>query len=337
MEDLNHPRLPEIHTILIWNPSEHFNKAEAYVRDAHLKVVHQERIQMDLPQQKKLCKSVYGGGNRVKNESIHLWVIRDESPVYRWEKATSCKQVLNANMKYHKERLRTLLGGSKSAYHTAHTSYNVHEALLVLKPLGLDHLSPRPTFNSFRELFQKLDADPHLKYVVQRSYHELRNPPSWFSGKDVDILVNDYYHFKALTGARGHGQNIRDNDNGHKIQNNIIIGGKKIAFDVRFVGDDYVDSRWEQDMLGRSVRATVGEVTFCIPSHDDELYSLLYNVLVQKPDPARSKHRPKLRALLGVEKLPSVDELWRMLKKFVASRGYGFKRPRDKGVGFVVH
>lgn len=205
---------------------------------------------MDLPKQKKLCQSIYGGGNRVKKGSIHLWVVRDESPVYRWEKATACKQVLNANMKHHKECLRTILGGAKDAYHTAHTSYNVYEALLVLKPLGLDHLSPRPEFASFRELFQKLEADPHLQYVVQRSYHELKNAPSWFGGKDVDILVSDYYHFKALTGARGNGgRSMRDNDNGHKIQNSIIIGKQKIAFDVRFVGDDYVDSNWEHDML----------------------------------------------------------------------------------------
>lgn len=337
MEDLNHPRLPEIHTILIWNPPEHFDKAEAYIRDERLEVVHQERIEMDLPKQKKLCQSVYGGGNHVKNNSIHLWIIRDMSPIYRWEQATACKQVLNANMKDHKERLRTILGGSKDAYHTAHTSYNVHEALLVLKPLGLDHLAPRPTFASFRELFQKLEMDPHLRYVVQRSFHELKNPPAWFGGKDVDVLVNDYYHFKALTGARGHGKAMRDNDNGYKIQNTVSIGGKEIAFDVRFVGDDYVDSRWEHDMLRRSVTTTVGNVTFHIPCHDDELYSLLYHVLVQKPDPSHSKHRPKLRELLGVQALPSVEELWRMLREFVASSGYEFKRPRDKGVGFALN
>ena len=42
----------------------------------------------------------------------------------------------------------------------------------------------------------------------------------WLSGKDVDILVNDYYFFKALTGARSinkkkinmltDGQEVRD-------------------------------------------------------------------------------------------------------------------------------
>ena len=340
-EYLAHPRQPEVHTILAWNPDKYFDQADAYIQEHVLtddfSLVHSDRINLTPKEQRALCASIYGSGNKVKNGAIHLWVVRDNDPVYQWAPATSCKQVLNIRMKRHKEKLRTLLGGSPSAYQTIHTSYNTHEALCVLRPLALKHLSPRIQFSSFRELFQRLEEDPHLQYVVQRSYHELANSPAWFAGrKDVDVLVSDYYHFKALTGARGHGRSMRDIDNGHRIQNQIVIGGNKINFDVRFVGDNYVDSRWEHDMLGRSVTTTVGDVTCHIPMHDDELYSLLYNVLVQKPDPAHSKHRPKLRALMGVDTLPPVSELWKLLKQFMDSSGYSFKRPRDRGVGFRV-
>jgi len=108
-------------------------------------------------------------------------------------------------MKLIKEDMRLKIGGSKKSYMTIHTSYNTQEALLVLKPLKLSHMIKRQEFKDFKELFDMLNNKPLLKYVVQRSFHEIEQPMEyWLSGKDVDVIVNDYY-FKALTGARSCG------------------------------------------------------------------------------------------------------------------------------------
>lgn len=356
-ESLDHPRRPEVHTILVWDAHKDADAAEQYIQ-THMQppaftVLYNKRLPLDPALQRSLCNTIYGieADNRVMNGSVHLFVVRDEVPVYQWANATSCRQVLNVNLKKHKEALRTLLGGSVQAYHCVHASYNSHEARQVLTPLNLDHLaSHRPTFKTFGELFACLNTDPHLQYVVQRSFHELSNDPHWFLNQnDVDVLVSDYYHFKALTGAQCSicQRQMRDTDNGHLIQNQILIAGVAVSFDVRFVGDNYVDTNWESDMLQRSVQHVVPgtDCTIQIPCPEDEFYSLLYHVLVQKPTPHQSKHRPRLKALLAVLEgsdgtpvavLPDVPELWCMLRRFVFSRGYLFRKPNDHGVGFRI-
>lgn len=341
-EFLDHPRPPEIHTLLVWNGTPgNVGPAETYIHN-NLKqpaftVLLKRRIPLEAARQKALCKSIYGGGNRVKGGAIFLCVVRDEKPVYKWARATACRQVLNVNMKRHKEALRKLLGGSVHAYHCAHGSYNTHEALQVLCPLKLDFVIKRPRFNSFGALFQCLNADPHLKYVVQRSFHEISNPPRWFlNGKDIDVLVSDYYHFKSITGARCvDAKFMRDIDNGFRIQNRILVAGVPVAFDVRFVGDDYVDSSWENDMLVRSTTMTIDkDCVIRVPSKVDEFYSLLYNILVQKPHPETSKHRIRLKKLIRKDVLPDVPSLWNMLRSYMSRNNYTFKRPVDRYVGF---
>ena len=186
--------------------------------------------------------------NHVKNGCLYLIIVKDKNPCYLYEKATACKQVLNKNMKLIKEDMRLKIGGSIKSYFTIHTSYNTEEALLVLKPLNLDHFIQRPTFNNFKELFDYLNSKPLLKYVIQRSFYELEEPINYFKGKhDIDILVNDYYYFKALTGARSvNKKNMRENDNGYNIQSTIRIASIEVKFDIRFVGDNYIDSNWRK-------------------------------------------------------------------------------------------
>lgn len=343
-ESLDHPRIPEIHTLLVWNPTpRNIQLTEAYIAQ-NLKphaftILYKGKMQLTKSRQKALCQSIYGGGNRVVGDAVYLCIVRDKKPVYRWARATACEQVLNVNMKTHKEALRKLLGGSIRAYHCAHTSYNVHEALQVLKPLKLDFAVKRPTFKSFSELFARLNSDLHLKYVVLRSFEEIKNPPQWFANRDIDVLVSDYYHFKAITGARCiNVKHMRDVDNGFRIQNKVIVAGVPVAFDVRFVGDNYVDSSWEHDILSISKTMTIGETcTIRVPSARDHFYALLYHVLVHKPHPERSKHGDKLKRYLKIQELPSVPKLFKILKSFLDQRGYTFRRPVDKAVGFYMN
>lgn len=344
-EMLDHPRPPEIHTILLWNPiPKNVRAAKEYIarnlKSPNYTIIRSEIMKLSPQAQLEFCRSVYGSNhNRVKKDSIYICVFRDENPVYKWARATSCRQVLNVNLKLHKESLRKIVGGHIRAYDSVHTSYNAHEALLVLKPLKLSYLVPRPCFESFSELFGYLNADPYLKYVVQRSFNELVHPPSWFyKRKDVDVIVNDYYYFKALTGARCINvvRRVRDNDDGYCIQNTIMIGGLPIAFDIRYLGDNYIDSEWARRMLENSQMHTVGrDCKIRIPNPRDEYYSLLYNVLVQKPNPERSKHRPRLQVLRG-KPLPDVAELWSILRHFMKTNKLMFVKPKDPSVGFNI-
>lgn len=349
IDKINGKRLPELHTIIAWDGNKDGKQTRKYAEDElkeNFEIVYQELIEMDESTKIKLAKSVYfTSRSRVRGGSIYLVVVNDTNPIYDWATATTCYQVLNKNMKFVKEDMRIKIGGSIRAHNSIHTSYNLEETLMVLKPLNLQHLIDRPTFNNFGELFDMLNSDDNLEYLVQRSFHELENSPSFFEVRDVDVLVNDYYYFKSITGARSVNKRMmRENDNGFHIQSTINVGGVEVPFDIRFVGDDFVDSAWERDMLDRRILNKINdEVEIYTPNKEDEMYSLLYSILVQKPRPKTSKHIPRLNFLrqeLNQEELRFGKRFthiaWDVLKTYMSKSGYSFKKPNDKGVGFRI-
>jgi hypothetical protein len=267
-------------------------------------------------------------------------VLKDHHPKYEVAQATSCEQVLNINMKELKENLRVLLGGSKRAFRKVHGTYNPEETLMVLRPLGLSHLVPRKTFESFGELFQTLNNHPSLLYVVQRSHAELVHSPQWFvKRKDVDVLVSDYYCFKSITGARTlrppKNQRIRGHDSGTFIQSKLIIGGAEVSFDIRYIGDKYLDPKWEHDLLQTRTLTLLPDGTeVYIPEKEHLLYSLAYNVIIQKKHPEKSKHLSTIREL-GKD-TSHIGNLYKDMKDWMNKKQYKFTKPLDRSVGFRI-
>ena len=94
---------------------------------------------------------------------------------------------------------------------------------------------------------------------------------------------------------------MRENDNGYIIQSKIKIAGVEVAFDIRFVGDNYIDSNWENDMLNRKIIHNLkNDVKIYIPNKQDEIYSLIYHIIIQKPKPKESKHIPRVKELIKI-------------------------------------
>ena len=285
--------------------------------------------------------------NRVINNTIYLVVIKDLNPIYTFERATKCWQVLNKNMKIIKEELRIHIGGNKNKYGVIHTSYNVEETLLVLKPLKLDNHVPRKKFTDFKDFFDVLNKDKYLKYLVQRSYHELEQTPKQYGPKkDVDILVNDYYYFKSITGARfdtKYIKEMRENDNGPKVLNKINIDNCEIRFDIRFIGDNFVDSNWERNMINNKIEHKLkNNIKIYIPSIEDELYSLIYNILIQKPNPTKNKHIPQVLNLAKKINVQNIDfnnikNIFNILKSFMNKNNYEFLKPHDTSLQFNIN
>ena len=203
MEELdliNGHRPSEIHTIIVWNAELNYEKTVTYINNLPIKninILFQKKIKLNKDEELNLANSVYSSNiSRVKNGCIYIIIIEDNNPIYSYEKATSSLQVLNVNMKIMKEDMRLKIGESKTNYHSIHTSYNQEEALLVLTPLKLTKYVKRPIFVCFSDFFDYLNKHSKLKYLVQRSFHEINQSPSFFkNNKDIDILVNDYYYF----------------------------------------------------------------------------------------------------------------------------------------------
>jgi hypothetical protein len=172
-------------------------------------------------------------------------------------------------------------------------------------------------------------------------------------GKDhVAILVNDYYAFKGLTGALSTNTNeMREQNNSGHIQSCISVAGHEVVFDVRYVGDGYIDPTWQSHMLKHRKRAYLntpqGGVSFHVPSDEDYYFTLLYHVLVQKSGivakiaEKHSKYIAPLAAAVAGVQLHSQSDLqakakpvWAELESFMDLHAYQFTKPTDPNVGF---
>ena len=120
LQEINNFRPEEVHAAIVWDGVNNKDKAEQFLKNIQhpLKVVYNDLIKLNKEQEKKLIKSVYGKGakSRVKGGCIYLIIIKDLNPTYHKEQTTSCKQVLNTNMKYLKNEMRKNIGKGEQDY-----------------------------------------------------------------------------------------------------------------------------------------------------------------------------------------------------------------------------
>ena len=356
LELSNSSRPSEIHTIIVWDTQDK-SKADEYLQEnlpKSIKLVSSEIITVNQDLQNKIALELYKNpaDNRVKGGEIYLIIVEDTSPIYQLSKATACVQVLNTNMQKIKNGIREKLGGSSGAYFKAHSSYNMEESKLVLDIFNKSEsvLSPRKSFKSLEEFFNTLNAHPTLKYIVQRSQGDLVSIDNYRDGSDIDILVNDYYLFKAITNAEANNKiYMRENDDGFYIQNNVLIGDIKVAIDVRYIGDNYNNSKWQFDMLDTRVLNDISGVNVYVPTPIHEFYSLVFNLLVQKHGRDNSKHYSRLNELLETHKLKvnseetieqylnDINRGWTELHRFLIKNAYNnIENPKDINVGYHI-
>ena len=72
--------------------------------------------------------------------------------------------------------------------------------------------------------------------------------------------------------------------------------------DIRYVGDEYLNSKWEFNMLENRQLEKINDFWIYKPNNKDLLHSLLYLVLVQKHNKPNIKHYSTIFKLLSVEK-----------------------------------
>ena len=266
--------------------------------------------------------------NKIINNSIVLIVLKDKNPIYKFTSATSCEQVLNYNMKMLKIEMRYLIGGDMNNFNSVHSSYNVEESLLVLNPLNLSNLIPEQKFDNFKQLFDLLNNDEYLKYVILFDYNMINN-----NNDNIKILVNDYYYFKSITGARSTDKiNMRENDNGFNVNNNIIVNNKLININVRFIGDNYFDSTWQKNILSSFLKINLDNYQIKVTSEFNQYYTILYHIMIHK----NFNYDKDLDYIkyLKIDKPYNKNLLTIQLKNFIKMKKYSIPEPIDKYVKF---
>lgn len=282
-------------------------------------------------------------------EPFVVYFVFDETPVYgtRRNLYSGCDSIVNVNT----YELKKILRKNRSSYF--HASDSIQESYDNLESLTFNvHRVPiryweawRPKFSTLEVFFEQLNRTDGLEYVVLRNFENFPGQATLAEHPDIDILVNDYYLFKRVTGGIGYKHKLPNSSHssgpayeygGYKVANKVMIGGQDLTVDVRFVGDDYYDAKWQLSILRNRVRRGC----FFVPDSTNLFYSLLYHALVHKRRLSED-YRDRLTRMacdlrdVEVEKVQYNErEFWALLDTYMGKAGYRYVRPRELNIPF---
>jgi hypothetical protein len=185
-------------------------------------------------------------------------------------------------------------------------------------------------WKDFEGLFEVLNyAD---SWVVLRNAEYLPND-FWNNDKDVDCLCRDKNSFVALSNAKQRYNGISSYF--------ILIGGKEVDFDIRYLGDEYYDYFWEKEILDTSVFMNS---IVPVPSPVNYFYSLIYHGLIHKKSGIKTIYLERLLKLSPIlfvnfneDKYKDSDYLRLLLTEFLQRNRYKISIPLDTEVWFNLN
>ncbi len=203
----------------------------------------------------------------------------------------------------------------------------------------------RPSFENFVELFEELDKK-NVDYVVLRNWEPLPAKYQVDEHGDIDILVNDYSYAKKVMGGRAYKHKLHKEDprfgfdvemEGWKVANHVLVGGREIEFDIRYLGDGYYPVKWQEEML----RNPSKHIDIKVLNAENHFYSLLYHALLHKKTISKTyveKFKTVASELLNLnltnEQAIDVKFLWSLLEIFLNERKYKPTVPLEKNIPF---
>lgn len=174
-------------------------------------------------------------------------------------------------------------------------------------------------WSSLDELWSSLNKK--TTYVVLRNFETLKDEVLSSEHPDIDFLCRDRNEFLAV--AHSVSRSMNNDDPAHRT---IMVCKKIVNIDIRCVGDGYLDTQWEEDILRTR---ELSEDGFYIPSQRNHFYSLLYHVLIQKKTVA-DEYRLRLTKM-GQSVNILADDIVKIdtLQNFMRDKGYYFTYPEN--------
>lgn len=178
-------------------------------------------------------------------------------------------------------------------------------------------------FGSLTDLFE---AVKDIDYVILRNYEEFESMNFLLEHPDIDILCRDP---EQMVNALALRPRRRKADGIHYY---AMLAGKKVAVDLRHIGDGYLDAGWEENIL----KSRVTHDNFYVMDTRNYFYSLLYHVVVQKhavaEDYVKRLHdmADKISIVFELEKKENI------LDTFMRDRGYRYTYPEYPGTIFNI-
>lgn len=218
-----------------------------------------------------------------------------------------------------------------------HATDNIQETKDNQRALEQPEEYKQRQFDTLRQVFDVLNFSG-IPYVILRNFEKMPDEVNVDPNHlDVDILVNDYYALKRIVDGDSPQEFFWDHcENGfHRVVNYVLIDGKRISFDVRSIGDNYLDEKWQKDILERRVEFRSG---IYVPSEEDHLYSLIYHAVIQKTKVSETFVKVfRDIANYTVEQAKDRVFLRAKLDAFLDKHGYSMIKPHDKSVGYFIN
>lgn len=183
-----------------------------------------------------------------------------------------------------------------------------------------------------QQMFEMLNTGN--RYVVLRNFEGLMDLSALTDHGDIDILVSDYHEALHLLNARSRLGHVPRWGGRFDVR----IGSRSVICDIRFPGDGYYDSRWEEELLATRRLHADG---FFVPEPEQYLDTLFYHAVAQKPSLA-ADYRKRLAAMARALDRAGWDEdslgdrgtALALLASVVEGRGFLITRPKDPTVYF---
>jgi hypothetical protein len=334
----------ELHLFIIWNNAS--NLSETIISDISRRfdIVRIENILWDQDAFSSNLSRFYG--QNLPNASskveecgtgrFQVIIVADNSPSYDVRKTSKGMKLVNINLFDAKTYYRNLTGGGHKVHSTNDVSEARHDILLITHQT-YDHLLfdfnncnnhdyTFPIINSeknllgyiqwdsLEQLFQALNQS--IDYVVLRNFDCM--PTDYYVGDhgDIDLLVRNKTEAEHLINA------TKLFNMTYRVHSKVNISYRTVRFDIRYLGDNYYDAKWQEDILSSKIIFN----NIYVPNHINYKYSLLYHAVVHKKIVAKD-YQDKLKEL-GFESKCYVKSL----KDFMNVNEYKITEPQDLSV-----
>ncbi|CAJ1933636.1 unnamed protein product [Cylindrotheca closterium] len=262
--------------------------------------------------------------------AFNMYFLIDHEPKYEERPSTKGKRLVNVSVFDLKKELRTMMGGG----HGIHATDNIQETKENMEALELPFEYQQRRFESLRQVFDALEF-AGTKYVVLRNFEKMPDEIAVIDPAhlEVDLLVADYYEAKrvldAITPYKLWSKSYEIGR--YRIANQVIVAGKLVYFNLRWVGDSYLDRKWQLQILNQ--RRRLRDVY--VPCDQNHLYSLIYHVTIQKKSISPT-YVSVIMELGNFTNAEATDKtfLRSQLDAFMKRNGYLMVKPHDHTVYF---
>lgn len=343
--------MSEIHIFIIWEKAINKEKIISNIRE-NFKILGCFEVKWSTENFDRNLLRLYGNSlkkaeskKNVCGEGPFLFmIVEDENPEYSNRNTLHGEDFVNINIFDKKIEYRKIAGGGQRV----HASNSEKESK---RAIGLILNRTFSDFEGKKEestIFENIQEDPvgtiqweslkqffdflnrTIDYVVLRNFEELPHKfKTGFDG-DIDILAEDKNEIELLTNAK----KISSENSGRRFR--IIVNNEKVHLDLRYVGDGYLNNKWEKEILKH--RKINNEIF--VPDEKNFFYALLYHYLINKKSISEEQREKLLKNAENVnikikfDKDFNKESVRHILENFLKNEGFSYCRPIDNSVFF---